>query len=441
MPDDPNQPPEPSLLERAENWTAQMSDEHRATLSGPDRDSYDTKVGMTKGIYGFTKSTISGLIDIATFVVNVFHGDPATQQKIGDDTIWFVKGAWINYFGTAQQQLAQNKAISDWCERAFNAAKDKITKDWDQAKKDGKEQELISEWGTRGILEVASLFVGVGEVKGAEAASDLAKVGNVVDKAKVLCPMEEAAMAERLAAAEKAVALAKAAKRAQAIEDSGMVAEHAEAISKVAQERKEVIIFQNTNKEARARLAEGAAPKPVTMHGKSAKTGPAKGYVPRDQSLSKAAPEKVKGLQEEVEAALHSKPPKAKIYTLPDGTEVLADPVTGKPYTSDYDLLAIGREGETGLPFATENQGVIAPEDEGTMNDINDAVDHPGGDVVQHGAAGNAPVTQDINYPVTAMDPNGDIVNIEGPQQLQDYLSAKQAEGYNFNLDPAWGLQ
>jgi hypothetical protein len=438
LPDDDSQPPEPTLLERAENWTAQQMDEGRPP-EGPQRDSYDRQVGFLKGTYGFTKSTISGLIDIGTFVVKVFQGDPATQQKIGDDTIWLVKNAWIAYFGTLEQQAAQNKAAADWAERLFNAAKNKLTNDWNQAKKDGKEQELMAKWATRGILEVASLFVGIGEVKGAEAAADLSKVGNVLDKAEVICPIEEAARAEKLAEAEKAVALAKDAARADAIKKSGMVAEHAEAISKVAQERQEVIIFQNTNKEARARLAEGAAPKPVTLHAKSAKTGPAKGYIPRNQALSKAARDKVDGFNLEVEDAIFKG--KVEVHTLPDGTEVLADPVTGKPYTSDYDLLAIGREGETGLPFATENQGVIAPEDEGTMNDINDAVDHPGGDVVQHGAAGNAPVTQDINYPVTAMDPNGDIVNIEGPQQLQDYLSAKQAEGYNFNLDPAWGFQ
>jgi hypothetical protein len=39
------------------------------------------------------------------------------------------------------------------------------------------------------------------------------------------------------------------------------------------------------------------------------------------------------------------------------------------------------------------------------------------------------------------MDPNGDIVNIENQQQLEDYLDAKQAEGYNFQLDSRWGLQ
>ena len=172
MPDDPSQPPEPTLLERAENWTAQMADEGRPP-EGPQRDSYDRQVGFLKGAYGFTKSTISGLIDIAIFTVKVFQGDPATQQKIGDATIWFAKNAWIAYFGTQEQKDAQNKAAGDWAEGLFNAAKNKLNKDWEKAKKDGKENELIAEWSTRGILEVASLFVGIGEVKGAEAASDL----------------------------------------------------------------------------------------------------------------------------------------------------------------------------------------------------------------------------------------------------------------------------
>jgi hypothetical protein len=141
---------------------------------------------------------------------------------------------------------------------------------------------------------------------------------------------------------------------------------------------------------------------------------------------------------------------KVKVHTLPDGTEVLADPVTGKPFTSDYDLLTVGRKGEpSDTLIMTEDQGVMAPEDRGTIEDVNDAVGHSGGDVVQHGAAGNAPVTQDINYPLTAIEPNGDIVSIgsesmspaENQQALQDYLSAQQAQGNNFALDPAWGLQ
>jgi hypothetical protein len=441
LPDDPSQPPEPTLLDRAENWTAQQMDEGRPP-EGPARDDYDRKVGFLKGTYGFTKSTISGLIDLCTFVAKVFTGDQATYDSIGKKAIWAAKSWWIAEFGSQEQKDEQNKKANEYFDALFKSAKDKLTNDWNEAKAKGKEQELIAKWATRGILEVASLLVGGEEMK---AASEGAKVGdldipgNVLDTVEQSC--QEAANAKRLAEAERAVTLARAAKRAQAIEDSGMVAEHAEALSKVAQERKEVIIFQNTNKEARARLAEGAAPKPVTMHGKSAKTGPAKGYVPHDQSLSKAAREKVDGLQKEVEAALHSKPPTAKIYTLPDGTEVLADPVTGKPFTSDYDMLTVGRKGKTSAAEATEGKGVISPEDKGTMNDCNDAVDHPGGDVIQHGPAGTSPVQQDINYPLTAMDPNGDIVNIENQQQLEDYLDAKQAEGYNFQLDSRWGLQ
>jgi hypothetical protein len=219
LPDDPNQPPAPSLLEQAENWTAQKADEGRPP-EGPARDDYDVRVGFLKGVYGFTKSTVSGLIDIAVFAAKVFTGDPATQQKIGDAAIWFAKNAWIAYFGTQEQKQAQGQAAADWISGVFHAAKDKLTKDWEKAKKDGKENELIAEWATRGILEVASLFIGIGEVKAAVGASDLSKVGNVLDKAKVVCKFEEAAMAEKAAEAEKAAALAKAAAREDAIAEA-----------------------------------------------------------------------------------------------------------------------------------------------------------------------------------------------------------------------------
>jgi toxin LF subunit len=442
MADDPNQPQDPSLLERAESWTAQKADRNRDTLSEDDKLKWDITVGFLKGVYGFGKSAISGLLDIAIFAAKAGCLDPPTWRKIGETIISIVKFSAIYGLGTPEQKLAQQVQVAMWADALFTAAKEKLTNDWNKAKKDGKENELVMEWGTRGVLEVASLFVGIGEVEGAEAASDLSKVGNVLDKAKVACPLEDAAKVARLAEIEKAAALAKAAVRAKALEKSGMVTEHMEAISKVAEERNEVLLFQEVNPNAAERISEGCSPKPMRIKGKSAETGPARGYIPRNQALSKAAdhgPEEVAKYQKAVDEAIERG--HAKIVTLEDGTQVLADPYTGMPYTSDYDMLTVGREGETSLPFATEDQGVMVAEDEGTMNAVNDAVDNPGGDVVQHATAGTSPVPQPVNYPITAFTPDGGIQLIENPEQLQNFVTDMQSQGYNFNLDPSWGIK
>ena len=223
-----------------------------------------------------------------------------------------------------------------------------------------------------------------------------------------------------------------------------MVPEHAEALSKVAQERKEVFIFQNVNKDQK--IAEGAVPKPMGIKPKTgAVTGePAAGYIPVNQALSKAADtNEVEKYNKLVDEAIKKGDAIVVQVKTPTGeVAVLADPKTGRPFTSDYDVLMIGREKPAGEAVSAGSQGMMAPEDKDTFSDMNEAVNNsevpPADDVAPHGAASNAPVAQPINYPVTVMDSNGDIISCANQQELQKVLDGSQAV---FQPDPAWGLK
>ena len=60
------------------------------------------------------------------------------------------------------------------------AVKQRLVEDWNAAKAQGKEAELVARWSTQGVLEVATFFVGAGEVKAAVNATRLgAKLGRV----------------------------------------------------------------------------------------------------------------------------------------------------------------------------------------------------------------------------------------------------------------------
>ena len=75
--------------------------------------------------------------------------------------------------------------------------------------------------------------------------------------------------------------------RALAIDLSNMVPQHAEAISIVAQERKETILFRPINAHATPLIAAHDATKDMPVKGKSADWGPQQGYIPYLQQFSK----------------------------------------------------------------------------------------------------------------------------------------------------------
>jgi hypothetical protein len=94
--------------------------------------------------------------------------------------------------------------------------------------------------------------------------------------------------------------------RQQAIRDGGLPPSHAEAISTVAVERNEWILFRPVNPDARTLIQRGFATKDMFVKGKSSNWGPQRGYVCREQKYSKliGKEEKIKKFNVLVEQCL-----------------------------------------------------------------------------------------------------------------------------------------
>jgi hypothetical protein len=155
---------------------------------------------------------------------------------------------------------------------------------------------------------------------------------------------------------------------------------------------------------------------------------------------------------------------------------VLGDPRTGRPYVADYDLLNFGEQGARTGPGFSGERGFTTPNQREAIQELNDEVRRQsgfdGGDVVHHGAEQHNPSTPGVDYPLTAFEPNGNIVHIPEcdlacmkrwcetttrcrPDQvgreilvdkdrlLKDYFHQKRLPPESFNLDPnprwRWG--
>jgi hypothetical protein len=243
-----------------------------------------------------------------------------------------------------------------------------------------------------------------------------------------------------------------------------MVDEHVRSSSDVAQVRDEYVLFQATNPEATSKIPTSST-KNVHIKGKSAEGGPAGGYIPIDQSLSKKVNNPSPALLAEyktqqgvldhfnaevkkcinegwaisVDVKVKSPPP--------DTVAVLGDPKTGRPIVADYDMLSVGRKGDPGQVTLDKEKGAVTAKDEQLIDDLNQAMDRTNDPVVHHGPANQAPVNPGINYPVTALEPNGNIVSIEkGPagdpdKNLKDYFNKVNRQGYRMEPHPKWGWQ
>ncbi len=77
--------------------------------------------------------------------------------------------------------------------------------------------------------------------------------------------------------------------RALAIGRSNIVPAHAEALSRLAHARNEIILARPVNADSTALIAKNDATKSMHVKGKSADWGPHAGYIPVDQSYSKLA--------------------------------------------------------------------------------------------------------------------------------------------------------
>jgi hypothetical protein len=217
---DPN---EKSWWERnVEDTVAESYDRQRATIPEYDhlgRLKHDATVGAMKGVYGFGKSLVVGLVDVAVVANKLRTGDPETTQKAWDITKKIAKEAYLSQFGTPQEKLDQNERANEAIYAIGKSVADSMRKDWAEADRTGKKVELISKWATEGVLNIASFFVGAGEVSAAAKAArtgELLETGAVLSRVTSKCP--------KLLAMEEAAALAKARDAARLAEESAQLA-------------------------------------------------------------------------------------------------------------------------------------------------------------------------------------------------------------------------
>jgi len=154
------------------------------------RLNHDINTGIEKGIYYGAKDMAVGLFEVAKWAALMYVGDPETEKATGEAVVHLAKAAWplaqdlfMAEFGTWDQKQDVFNRWSKTVGALGNALADKVKKDWAKASEQGKEAELVSQWASRGAFEIASLFVGAGELgaaaktaKGAEAVSALSKV-------------------------------------------------------------------------------------------------------------------------------------------------------------------------------------------------------------------------------------------------------------------------
>jgi hypothetical protein len=199
----------------------------------------DISYGMGRGTYNFTKGLAVGLVDLSIYYVKLNTFDPELYGKIWDVTKSIGKAVYISHFGTREQRLDQDARIIDATKSMGSQVKDDLVKEWEKASKEGREAALISRWATEGVLNIASFFVGTGEVKAAAGAAKAAEALEAAEVATVIIKCPKVLAAEQLAKELK-------------------VAEEAEAAEETARLVKEAAILDDAAKVA-AKKADGIA--------------------------------------------------------------------------------------------------------------------------------------------------------------------------------------
>jgi hypothetical protein len=154
----------------------------------------------------------------------------------------------------------------------------------------------------------------------------------------------------------------------------------------------------------------------------------------------------------------------------PEPVMILGDPVTGAPFTADYDLLNFGGQGRHATPGFNPQTGFISGDQRATLDKINAKVrkleeaDGIGGPaVVHHGAEQNFPGSPGVDYPLTVFEPGGRVISIpecdlacmrrwceterlcdprtvtaDPDRLLKDYFHQKRLDNFNLDPNPAW---
>jgi hypothetical protein len=338
--------------ENVETPVAQKFDENRAGKTPEELREYDTNVGAAKGVYHFAKSTLTGLVDVAMYATNMLAMNPETWAQTRD-TAWSVmKGlareTYIAYFGSPEEVQDQNERFLAVPKAMYGA----FMSEWEKAKASGKQDEFVARYTVQGILEIASLFIGIGELKAlgkAGAANEIIHDASIVAKCPKLLAKEKAA-AEAAKAIKKGMSLEEAAKAA------GMTEEAAAQMMKIAREEGVVIKMRPTNEDSLKWIKEGHPRKPESIKAKTmtkddiALGAPAgseglvwhkKPVLPPGTTDPKTIARYEKRLAEfeQNNAKMQELVDKGKITITDDG--LVIDTKTGKAITGDHDPFSV----------------------------------------------------------------------------------------------------
>jgi len=153
-----------------------LSAEGRKNKSGLALLKFDIETGTSKAVYKFGKGVVTGVWDILRFAYYLF-----TDANTRTTTLNIMEKCLSLYvtlrFGSADAKARAMKEIEEFTEKLMSEMASFVTKKWDEAKANGTEAQLISEWTVRGVLEIATALYAA--VKGAEAISASTKVVEV----------------------------------------------------------------------------------------------------------------------------------------------------------------------------------------------------------------------------------------------------------------------
>lgn len=136
------------------------------------RELYDRLLGRIRATYipasslGLTKEDGAVLLEKLARPVRWF--DPDLQKKLqehGDFVLASDRIGLIWEFGTEKERKDLLKNIQALEKAVYDAAAEGIQKQWENAKRSGKQQELTVKWRTQLLLEIKALSVGEVEVK------------------------------------------------------------------------------------------------------------------------------------------------------------------------------------------------------------------------------------------------------------------------------------
>jgi len=159
---------------------AKQSDKLRESIpDGYLRTLYDLQVGGTKGTYGSAKSLIGTGVDAAFLLQKLTSPvgwlDPDLQRKVQQGFSFgfdIGKAYAVLEFGTLQEKKQLLQHLRTVVEGVYEDAKNSVQRQLAEAKRTGKQDELIAKWIMRILLEAGTVMLGASGLKGARSAAE-----------------------------------------------------------------------------------------------------------------------------------------------------------------------------------------------------------------------------------------------------------------------------